>query len=379
MASARVKPRRVLFVTQSLAGGGAERSVVTILRFLDRSLFAPSLALLSQQGMHLGNLPTDVTPFDLGERCPYDWVRPTLRLRRLLRETAPSALVGVLRHPNLVALAAGVGFRPRVPTVVVEQGLLSHGLRSGRAYVLKRLLHQRLYPCASAVVAVSCGLASDVTAELRGMPPPVVIPNPCDTDQVRTLAAEEPDMLVDWTHPTFLAVARLEPVKRPELLLEAMARLDRALGCQLVVLGEGPLAGPLRARATALGLEGRVRWLGFRRNPFAYMARARALVLSSDHEAFANVLVEAMACGTPVISTDCPFGPREILAGGSCGLLVPPGDPGAMAATMTRLLGDAALATRLTRLGRSRAEEYGAPRVARLYEELLARVCGGSG
>jgi glycosyltransferase involved in cell wall biosynthesis len=369
-------PRRVLFVTHSMGGGGAERGIATLLRFLDRSRFAPSLALLSCTGPYLTSLPSDVTVHDLGERSRYDWRLPIKRLQRLIDADAPSVVVGVLRHPNLLSLAASWRSRRRPPVVVVEQSALSRGFTSSRLGWLKKSLHRWLYPRAAAVIVVSKGVGTDLQEQLGPSSLTIaVIPNPCDLESVREWAVQEPDVPVDWSRPTIVGVGRLEAVKGFDLLLEALAKVRSPGGCQLLILGEGPLAAQLIAQARRLGIDDRVQFLGFRLNPFAYMARARALVLSSLAEGAPNVLVEAMACGTPVVSTDCPFGPGEILQGGACGLLVPPSNAPALAEGIERVLSDGALAAKLSEAGLVRAGDFAAERVTRAYEAVFEKAC----
>ena len=369
-------PRRVLFVTQSMGGGGAERAVATLLRFLDPSRFVPGLALLSCAGPYLADLPADVLVHDLGERGGYDWLRPMNRLRRLIDADAPSVIVSVLRHPSLLGLAASRLSRNRPPVVVVEQSAFSRGMASSRVGWLKKFLHRRLYPKSAAIVVVARGVGTDLQEQLGSARLPIVlIPNPCDHERIKGLALQEPDLWVDWSRPTFVAVGRLEAVKGLDLLLDAFAKVRPAQGCQLLILGEGPLAADLLKRTQRLGVGDRVQFLGFRPNPFAYVARARALVLSSVAEAFANVLVEAMTCGTPVVSTDCLYGPREILQDGASGILVPPGDTPALAEAMERVLTDENLAARLSAAGQVRARDFAAEGVARAYEDVLEKAC----
>lgn len=370
--------RRVLFVTQSMGGGGAERAVATLLRFLDRSRFVPSLALLSVSGPYLAELPADVVVHDLGERSAYGWLGPIRRLRHLINADAPSVVVSVLRHPNVVSLVASRSSTRRPPVVVVEQSAMSRGIAASRGGVFKKELHRWLYPTASAIVAVSHGVKGDLIEQIGATAErAVVIPNPCDREQIVRLAGEEPDQPVEWSLPTIIAVGRLDAVKGFDLLVAAFAKVKATPRCQLLILGEGSLRADLLSRAQRLGIGDRVRFLGFRANPFAYMARARAFALSSAAEAFANVLVEAMTCGTPVVSTDCPYGPREILQDGACGLLVRPGDATALAAAMERVVTDDGLAAKLSAAGKVRARDFAAEDVVRAYEDLLEQVCRG--
>ena len=167
--------------------------------------------------------------------------------------------------------------------------------------------------------------------------------------------------------PVVLAIGRLKKVKGFATLLRAFARLLAVRPSRLIVLGEGRLRPSLVSLAKELRIAEHVDFPGFVANPYAFLAKADLFVLSSRHEALPTVLIEAMACGCPVVSTDCPFGPREILEGGRLGPLVPVGDPKPLADAMARTLGDPPEPDAL----RARASFFSVERAVDQYEELL--------
>jgi glycosyltransferase involved in cell wall biosynthesis len=164
-----------------------------------------------------------------------------------------------------------------------------------------------------------------------------------------------------------LGAGRLTAQKDFPTLIRAFALARAAQPMRLILLGEGELREPLRALAADLGIAAQVDLPGFVENPYAFMSRAHVFVLSSAWEGFGLVLVEAMACGTPVVSTDCPAGPAEILMGGRFGRLVPVGDAGAMAEAIRATLADPLPADRL----RSRAGDFSLEKIGDEYFELL--------
>jgi glycosyltransferase involved in cell wall biosynthesis len=173
-----------------------------------------------------------------------------------------------------------------------------------------------------------------------------------------------------------VAAGRLVAQKGFDTLLRAFRRLRDARPARLVVLGEGPLRGELSALRDRLGLGDDVDFPGFVTNPYAVFARSACFALSSRFEGFGNVLVEAMACGTPVVTTRCPSGPPEIVTDGVDGLLVPVDDDAALAAAVGRVLADPAVAGALSRAGRVRAADFAADRVAGAYRTLFGEVGG---
>lgn len=189
-----------------------------------------------------------------------------------------------------------------------------------------------------------------------------VIENPVDAGMVRFLAGAERDTeICQWigARPLLVSVARLDQEKNHEALLVAVASLvQRGFDLAVLCIGAGQIKELLETRSNELGLHAHVRFTGGLDNPFPWLARARALALTSRFEAFALVLVEAMALGVPVVAVDCPSGPREVLRNGERGLLIPQNDSEALAAAILRVMTDQALRTQLGRNAESALDEY---------------------
>jgi glycosyltransferase involved in cell wall biosynthesis len=208
----------------------------------------------------------------------------------------------------------------------------------------------RYYPRADQIVTVSRDLARDLSRFADIDPARIeAIHNPVVDDRIAAAMAEVPDH--PWMQPggvpVVLGVGRLERRKGFATLIRAFALARKQRPLRLVILGGGKSAkgeaadrGALEAVIRDLGIEADVSLPGFRQNPYAYMARAAAFVLASEYEGLPGVLIQAMACGCPVVSTDCPTGPREILDGGRFGPLVAVGDHQAMAQALSRVLDD---------------------------------------
>jgi glycosyltransferase involved in cell wall biosynthesis len=260
-------------------------------------------------------------------------------LIRYLRRERPRVLISGISHANLVALWAVRLAGVNTPIVVTVHNTMSRstpqrGRLVGGAW---RQLFRTFYPWASSIVAVSRGAAEDL-ARTSGLPRErvEVVYNPVITPALMALARETPDhpWLAPAQPPVVLGVGRLTRQKDFSTLIRAFAEVRRRRVARLLILGEGEERTRLHALVTELGLGDDVTLPGFRDNAMAYMRASRVFVLSSAWEGLPTVLIEALAAGARVVSTDCPSGPREILQEGRLGTLVPVGNPAALADAM---------------------------------------------
>lgn len=330
-----------LAVLISFSGeGGVERMVLNLVEgFAARGIAVDVLAIRADSA-HLGSLPPGVELIDLGVRHSALAIGP---LVRYLRRARPMALLAAKDRAIRAAVAAraisGVQCR-----IVGRLGTnLSAALegRSGLARWLRVAPMRLFYPHVDHVVCVSDGVREDAT-RLTGLAAGrlSVVRNPVVTPRLAALARETPEhpWIVDDTVPLILGAGRLTEQKDFPTLIRAFARLRAQRAARLVILGDGRGRARLEQLAAELGVAADVALPGFTPNPYAWMARARLFVLSSAWEGSPNVLTEALALGVPSVSTDCPSGPREILAGGRWGALVPVGDAEGLAAAMAATL-----------------------------------------
>jgi glycosyltransferase involved in cell wall biosynthesis len=302
--------------------------------------------------------------------------RVVLGLARIFRREGPCAVLSFMDYPNLVSLLANrlAGSRNRM---VVSVHTRPTAQSAEHAADLREravgLLIGRLYNRAAVVVAVSPGVGEDL-AENFGIDQSRlrVIPNPVDLSRIAALAGEEvaEDLFAEGT-PVILAVGRLSREKGHDTLLKAFARVRETTPAKLALVGEGQEEESLRRLSRSLGVEADVAFLGYQANPFRYMRRSALLVLPSLYEGFGLVLVEAMACGTPVVATRSYRGIEAIVEHERTGLLVEVGDDEALAAAMVRLLGDAGLRRRLAEQARRRAEAFDIGPIAQRYLAVL--------
>jgi glycosyltransferase involved in cell wall biosynthesis len=339
-AGSRLVGKKVAIFMQSLTVGGSERATLNLVKGLVQQGVLVDILLADRSGELLSELPPQVTVVDLhGKRVLFS----LFPLVRYLRSHRPVILHSILTHASLIAVWAALLARVHTPVIVSQHNMLSLSLASEpsiRNRWIKRLA-RLFFRYADAAICVSRGVAEDFIATTRMPPRKVhVIYNavvPADVQELGRQALSHP-----WfTHqdlPVILAVGRLAPQKDYPTLLRAFAAVCQKKPARLLILGEGVERPHLEMLARQLGLAGQVQMPGIVQNPFAYMAQAQLLVLSSKWEGFGNVLVEALACGTPVVSTDCRSGPREILDDGRFGRLVPVGDAESLAAAILETL-----------------------------------------
>lgn len=327
---------RIAFFLPSVRGGGAQRVIVNLIQGIARRGEPVDLALAMADGVFLDQLPPDVRVVDLGARRLIGGLLP---LTRYLRRERPRVLVSSMSHANMVALWAARLAGRSTPVMVTVHNTMSESTASD--WGLEQRLLRTFYPWATWIVAVSRGAADDL-ARTTGVPRDrvEVVYNPVITPAILAQTRRAPDhpWLAPGQPPVVLGVGRLTRQKDFATLVRAFAELRRRRPARLIILGEGEDRPGLETLVAELGVKDDVALPGFRDDAPAYMARSALFVLSSAWEGLPTVLIEAMAAGTAVVSTDCPSGPREILQEGRLGALVPVGDVPALAGAMERAL-----------------------------------------
>lgn len=316
---------KVAIYLPSLDGGGAERITILLANALAQRGHDVDLVLANARGTYLGDVSSELRLVDLGKRR----VAASLpALIRYLRCQRPDALLSGLGHANIIAILARRMAGRSMRLVVTEHNSILRGLDTSKGRLIKWLM-QRLYPQADAIACVSNGIESELKAVL-GLPADKLrtLYNPVDVDGIRAQARVRPDH--PWFEPgqppVIVSVGRLTEQKDFATLLRAFARVRRTCNIRLVILGEGSDRAALEGLATAQGIAADVLMPGFQKNPYGWMGASALYVMSSAWEGLPGVLLEAMACGVPIVSTDCRTGPGEILEGGRWGRLVPVGD-----------------------------------------------------
>jgi glycosyltransferase involved in cell wall biosynthesis len=330
--------KRITFFLDALHGGGAEKAVVNMLQGLSKKDFILDLVLAKLEGPYLDMVPKEVNIVDLGTGRAIKSIFP---LASYLRQNKPWALIANMGHVNVVAAISTELSKISTRLVLVEQNNISaHPSTLLRAKLIKPLA-KWLYPRADVVAGVSVGVARDIEYQYAlAEGSAKVINNPVVDEElfVKAKASPEHPWFEDSQIPVFLAVGRLTEQKDFSNLLQAFALLKAKRTARLIILGEGEDRAKLETEIRSLGIVEDVLMPGFVANPYAYMSHASALVLSSREEGLPTVLIEAMGCGCPVVSTNCPSGPDEILDSGRYGVLVPVANSPALSEAMLQVL-----------------------------------------
>jgi glycosyltransferase involved in cell wall biosynthesis len=367
-----VNGKSLVIYLPSMASGGAERLHLNLAPLFRDSGLKVTFLLHRAEGSLMPLIPPGIRVVSLDRDRTLSCLLP---LTRFLRRERPDFLLSNLGHNNVLAIWAAALARVPTPIIASHHAALSASSSAHQHWQVRILpaMYRLFLRRAHANVAVSKGLADEITT-IAGLAPDriTVIYNPVilsDFDERLAASADHP-WLTDGGPPFLLGVGRLGLQKDFKTLLAAFAILTKTRDVRLLILGEGPQQAELNALAASLGIADRVSLPGFRPNPLPFMRRAAALVMSSLYEGFGNVLVEALACGTPVVSTDCPFGPAEILEGGRYGKLVPVGNAEIMASAILATLDRPPPADLLRAHGRTFTAERAAARYVRLFADL---------
>jgi len=374
---------RICFLNLNLQGGGAERQLVQLVRHWPRNNHHLRVVLLERKGVWLDELPINVSSHALAFRMPSGslakilWVlRLVPQLQKFFRENPCDAVLTFLWLPTVVA-AIALRRLPNPPLLVwsiqsdLEMDFKLHrdGWLRGclvRAFLPKRVNH---------FIAISEGIRRKTQA-LLGVPADrfTVIPNSVELARITEMAAM-PDAVPPKEAPVRLvSVGRLHPAKGTDVLLHALAKINRqGDDWECYILGDGSERSRLTQLAEAFGLNGRLSFVGYKRNPYAWLRTTDIFVSPSRWETFGIAIVEAMALGLPVIAS-ATDGAKDIISDSVNGLLVPVDDASALADAITKLMHNPSLRQRLGEKARQKAQQFDASLIAQRYAELLEQL-----
>ncbi|OGZ71070.1 MAG: hypothetical protein A2904_01065 [Candidatus Staskawiczbacteria bacterium RIFCSPLOWO2_01_FULL_33_9] len=356
------------------------RWVKNITDNIDQSKYAVSFVGLKIEESFTQEIAKDICVVNLSN--PYV---PTALFKLIVyfRKERPDIFVAAFPHINVLAMMAKVLSGVKAKVILTDHnhffGLASNARSLYRRFfgmfILPHLM-RIFYPLSNVVICASEGVAESIL-DVVNIPDKVkVIYYPVAVDKIQDWSKESVDhpWFLDSKIPVVLAAGRLINQKDFPTLLYAFKLVIGVKPARLVILGDGKDRKKLEKLIQKLGISENVALLGFQKNPFKYMKNASVFVLSSMHEGFGNVLVEAMACGTPVISTDCKSGPGEIIENGKSGILVPVGDYKSLSKAIIKVLSDGSLRQKFSAEGLERVKYFSVEKNIRGYEKVFQEL-----
>lgn len=380
---------RILYLLPSFTFGGAERTSLNLLQGVDKSRFR--ICLVTSQAMFPYFRHIDIEKFypieDLGIGVWFDtfrrFVRDVNKVASLLKETKPDLAFGMMHYPAALLAFAKKFHTPNLKVIASPRGPSLEYLQHFEHKVLRRTYLKRIFRffCRNSdgLVVASTGMKEECVRHFGASPMRVtVIPNSVDSADIAKKAKEEASLDIPPGFRTVVTAGRLEHEKNIPFLLHAFSEARKHDKLKLVVIGDGTERENLHRLSHALGIGGDVLFAGYQTNPYKFIRASDLFVHTCLFEGFANVIIEAMACGIPVIAADCPYGPRDIITHGIDGFLVPMNDKEALAVMIGTLVRDEALRTRITQKGYERAKDFSMNTMAEGYERFFSMIIEGT-
>lgn len=373
--------RKLNILTYSLASGGAEK-VVSILLWELKNNFDITLFLMNKEIFY--DVPKNTKIIYLeNSNAQESGIKKLLKLLLLAYKykklSSCDISLSFMNRPNYINILAKL-FGMRSTVVISERAMPSLQHKNGLQGFINRVLIRLLYGHANTIIANSQGNAQDLKDHFTCQNVRI-IPNLFDIKKIQTLSKE--DAKLDDKSFNFITIGRLDKGKNHILLIEAMRDID----ARLYIIGDGELRSSLIQKVEQWGLTDKVFFLGRKKNPYKYLAKSDCFVFSSNHEGFPNVVLEALTCGLPVISTDCKSGPREILAPdldiatslqtnmqlAEYGILIAVGDVEAMRNAMKMIIDNKDLCIKYTQKAKKRASDFDLSQILTQWETLLEK------
>ena len=388
------RPLRVMLLLANWVGGGAERVAAHVVARLDPERIDARLGLLHTRGPYLDMVAEDrvVVPaqpdrfahFGLPNRELFTVgtivggaIHAPRAFRKMIIDHRPDVVMSFLKGTAILTYLALMGLGPRRPRWIAREGnnvltLAEYESPNPAARRASLALTRKAYARADAVLANSSDMAADLIGDLGIAPDRMhTINNPIDIALIQQAAGQQ--VAGKPNRPYILSAGRLEYQKAHEVLIRAVAASRAWRSHALVILGKGSLINDLHRLAAQLGIGEHVRFIGFVANPYAWMAQADLFVLSSRWEGFPTVAAEALACGTPLLMTDCKFGPRDVIEPGISGELVPVDDVDAMARSIADLIAAPERRAALREAGLARVQRFAIEAMVEQYAKLFEK------
>lgn len=368
--------KTVTFIIQNLEGGGAERILINKLKYLNRKIFNIRLFVIDKRGIYFNEIPKDVKVSYYNDeeksssksnilqkiisKVSYEFEIFKITKKAIDFSRGSDLVVGYLEFQSSY-VAAMVGRKLGIPTVTWIHIALEKHFPKGIRYFKHYLWSNWTYKVVNKVFVVSEEAKFSAISKFPQLRDKIKVQyNPNNIEEILNLSKQSiSDFNNSSDYIKILGIGRLTPQKGFDILIKAQKILkDKGVRSKLVILGEGPDCRKLEELIKELNLQNDVELLGFKSNPYPYLKNADFFVLSSRYEGLPTVLIEALALGKPVISTDCPSGPKEIIEHGVSGILVPVEDPMSIAKAINTLINNVDLTKKLIEQAKIRSKDF---------------------
>jgi len=367
--------KRLAFVIYSLGRGGTERVVVNLINNLDKKKYEILLVTFENNMDLQKNLNFPIKIFCLKKKSRWDFLKIIFKLKKIIFAYKPNTIISFLPYTNIVTVLSILLQRRNYTLIISERNYPRKYLANIRLGFLTRWLMNLTYKRVDKIITVSKAIKSVLEEDFSISPEKIKViynPIPLDEIMVKSQKAVEHPFFKDVNAQVIISVGRLVKQKRYDRLLRAFYLIRKyQKSARLIILGEGILKRELESLALKLKINRFVSFIGYKDNPYSWMSKADIFVLCSDYEGFPNVLIEAMACCVPVISTDCLSGPREIIKNGKDGILIQPDDGKKLAEAILDLLGNKRKREKLSATAKKRVQDFEVKKIVSQYAELF--------
>lgn len=367
---------KIALFLPNLHGGGAERMMLNLARELKSYPISIDLIVANLFGDYISLIPEGIEVFNLNSKKT---IFSIFKLKKYIETNQPDILISTLRRANVTAVLSKILSKRQFKLILREANTFSSQAKIDETIPEKILnvLCKLLYPKADSIVAVSKEMANELVADLKINSGKIIcIYNPVVDEMIQKKTLEKPEhkWLIQKNEKVIIGIGRITPQKDFETLIRAFSIVKKEIPSKLIILGKPDQSNgefeKLIKIVSELNIKNDVDFPGFVDNPFSYLANSDLFVLSSKFEGLPGALIQALYCGCPVVSTDCPTGPREILENGRFGLLSPPGDWQKLALNMLRTLKEPLTKNEL----QQRGSYFSSKKSGELYYDLCLKL-----